>query len=162
MTSDITRQLFVIDDLLLGRSREVSVYSGELVLCPHHRREKLGFSSKAFYLGVVGGFGRFEHPGRFQGNPFVKLNPLYKIEMPEDGNIAGAKIEEWKYRNNLLPHFFKSLYTGPAEAIATALQGAPFSGIEKLADAVERLETPYNLTLKDFFENRVRELAEAG
>ncbi len=82
--------------------------------------------------------------------------------MPEEGDITKLKVEEWKNRNKLLPHFFKTISSGPAEAIAEALGKAPFSGMEQLADAIEGLEPPYKLTLRDLIEHRVRELAAAG
>ncbi len=155
MTSNITRQVFVIEDLLQGKSREVSVYSREFVLCPHYHSQNHGFLENVAYLGVVEDFGKFECPGQFHGNSFIKLNPFYKIYMLGDGN---AKVEEWTNRNKLLPNFFKTIYTGPAEAIAQALREAPFSGMEQLAEVVKRLKIPYNLSLRDFFENGVREL----
>jgi len=118
-------------------AEEVRIFSEELVL----GSSTVAFSRNTVYLGVAKEF------GEFRGQPTVRLAPFYKIIPPNDGDISCAKIEEPSSKI-LNPRFFRKLYTGPAEAISTALREEPlFSKMVQLADVVEHLSRPYDLAL---------------
>jgi hypothetical protein len=149
-------ELFTIDDLLLGESREIIIYSGALVLCPEYNFGVKSFSNNIAYLGAVEKF------GKIQEKPFVKLEPFYKIIMQEDGRLDTANVRRLRDANSLYANFFKTIFAGNARAIVQALRNAPFSKMEQLADAVQKLQYPYSESLENFFENRKRELARTG
>lgn len=146
---EIKSQVFTIDDLLLGKPREVRIYAGEFVLAPHYGGGTRGFLDDVAYLGVA------ERFGEIQGKSFMKLEPFYEIRIA-NGKLREARVNKWEHRNSLYPHFFKAIFTGPAEAIVQALREAPFSKdkMGQLADAVEGLLEPYNESLRELLENR--------
>ena len=156
MIEEIKSQVFTIDDLLLGRPNEVRVYAWEFVLAPLYAGENRKFLGDTAYLGVA------ERFGKIQEKPFMKIEPFYEIKMPDNSDLTKAKIKRFEYANSLYPHFFKTIFTGPTEAIAQALRDAPFSKMEQLADVIERLGIPYDVTLIEIFEHKNRALAETG
>jgi hypothetical protein len=82
--------------------------------------------------------------------------------MPSDGDISSAKIEV-PSSNNLLPNFFRKIYTGPAEAISIVLREEPlFSKMGQLADIVEQLSRPYDLTLGNLHHSGFRGLVKTA
>ncbi|MBS3075773.1 hypothetical protein J4429_04925 [Candidatus Pacearchaeota archaeon] len=146
-------QIFAIDDLLLGQTREVRIYTGEFVLSPEYAGGENSFRNRILYLGVADEF------DEIQTRSFVKLEPFYRIIMPNGGELSSAKIKRLKYANSLYANFFKTIFTGRADVISRALRKPPFRDMEQLADAVKRLKFSYDESLADFLENRVKELS---
>ena len=128
---------------------EVRINSEELVL---GTSSSTVFSGNTVYLGIAKDF------GENQGKPTIQLDPLYKIVRQVRETTPRFEITEPSVKL-LFPKFFRTIYAGPAEAIASGLREPPFSGMEELADVVETMHRPYDIALrnlKKYFEHRDR------
>ncbi len=151
MANEVRSELFRLKTLEIIEAKELRIYTGEFVLAPYkvHFRD---FSYNTIYLGVARDFTKINN------RPTVRLDPIYKVIMPEDGNVLMARISPGL--SNLHPDFFPNLYAGPAEAIAESLRDAPFTRMKQLAEYISGLEVPYDESLKYFFEHKLVELRE--
>ncbi len=148
-------QIVTIDDILQeGKQRKIRIATGGLFLIPQVDSTSKFFLYNPLRLGVVESFGEIEKRGS------VNLNPCYEVKMPENGDFTKAKIRE--VYGSFYLDFFPVINSGSAEEIAYALRRAPFSGMDKLANEIRKLDVPYAKSLKYLFENRGKKFAESA